>query len=466
MQLLSRKLHEQIFKNATFPKPDRSYIRLAREHLEFHGLDPTQGSILPETNITLPPLQGNSIDEHFFHIGAASAQPWLDLAKQFASVLPPPKPDYWQIQSGWTKYYHLADGSSYCEPVTAPDEVMLSFDIETLPNYHPYAVMACAVSTTHWYSWVSPWLLGETDEPQQLIPLGNSQVHRIVVGHNVSYDRARILEEYHVGGTNTRFLDTMSLHVAVKGISSHQRPAWMKYRKTKKEEQERKEEALEAAVDLLRETEEQQTEESDGTKRAELRRLQQDIRESLPQLFSDDSGLEEAEATSKRWEDITSANSLADVARLHCGIDISKDIRNDFMTHSREEILENIQDYLDYCSSDVSVTHSVFSKVFPDFLKACPSPVSFAGILTMGSSFLTVNEQWEEYLKRAEGTYQELEEKVRKRLIELAEKAKALLESGDWKNDVWLSQLDWSPKVAGKSRGFEVPPKPKDVRKF
>lgn len=123
------------------------------------------------------------------------------------------------------------------------------------------------------------------------------------------------------------------------------------------------------------------------------------------------------------------------------------------MTHSREEILDNAQDYLNYCGEDVHVTHAVFSRVLPEFLKACPSPVSFAGILTMGSSFLTVNESWEKYVENAEKVYKDLEENVRGRLVQLAEEAKKLMVDDKWKGDVWLEQLDWTPKTAKESRG-------------
>ena len=34
-----------------------------------------------------------------------------------------------------------------------------------------------------------------------------------------------------------------------------------------------------------------------------------------------------------------------------------------------------------------------------------------------------------------------------------------MLEHGGWENDVWLSQMDWPAKVAGKSRGSHVPTK-------
>src|SRR5215510_131871 len=50
VQLLSRKLHAQLFKNVSCPAPDPSFIRIAREHLEMHGIDRTKGSVLPDTS--------------------------------------------------------------------------------------------------------------------------------------------------------------------------------------------------------------------------------------------------------------------------------------------------------------------------------------------------------------------------------------------------------------------------------
>lgn len=459
VQFLSRKLHEQIFRNASFPLPQKAYVDIAQDHLKAHGLDPAQGSVLPDVSFTLPPIQGRTLDEHFYRIGSTAAQPWLTLAKDLASVELPPKPDQWDIQAGWTRYSFMPDGSSYSEHVEYPEfegkpENMLVFDVETMPEYHSYAVMACAASKNAWYSWISPWMLGETSDPRHLVPFGDPTVPRVVVGHNVAYDRLRILEEYNIHGTQSRFLDTMALHVAVKGISSHQRPAWMKHRKEKEKVEEQREEAIEAVYDMLQQAEERLRAETDLVRKEELQRIIREMEEGVSSL---QSGLEPIDASEdvveSRWEDLTSANSLADVAQLHCGITMDKEIRNDFMTCTPEEIRENIHNYLDYCSSDVAVTHAVFTKVLPAFLSACPSPVSFAGALTMGSSLLTVNEEWDTYIANAERTYKELDEKVKARLIDLAKEAKDMMDSGKWKEDAWLGQLDWTPKVAGKSRG-------------
>ncbi|KAG5732740.1 hypothetical protein E4T56_gene16724 [Termitomyces sp. T112] len=463
VQLLSRQLHSQIFKNVSFPPPDPSFVRIAREHLEMHGLDPTQGSILPDTSFTLPPLQGSNLLEHFYRIGSHAAQPWLGLAQSFVQTKLPPQPDHWEIQSGWTKYYYHPDGSSYSEHVPYPmhdgkPEQTLTFDVETMPNYHPYAIMACAASPNGWYSWISPWLLGESKNTQHLIPLGDPAVPRVIVGHNVSYDRGRILEEYNLKPTMNRFMDTMALHVAVKGISSHQRPAWMKYRKSKETQVEQKEEAVEAIIELMSAVEKRMMEEVDSVKKEELRRLRQDMEDSLPSLINEEELPSEAEVAVKRWEELTSANSLADVAKLHCNIDVDKEVRSDFMKLTPDDIRENITEYLEYCAGDVDVTHRVYVAALPEFLAGCPHPVSFAGILTMGSSFLTVNDEWESYIKRAEAVYREMEEGVKVKLKTLAEEAKLLMNDDEkWKDDVWLSQLDWTPKVAGKSRGV-IPP--------
>lgn len=480
VQLLSRSLHKQVFKNCAFPSPPTAFTNIALEHLATHGLEPAQSSTLPSTEFILPPLQGSNLLEHFHRIGSSSSEPYFSLATEFASRELPPRPENWDLSPGWTKYIYEPDGSSYTEPVPYPmhdgqPETLLAFDIETMPKYHKFGIMACAASPNAWYSWISPWILDPTQSPEHLIPLGAPDLPRVVVGHNVSYDRARIREEYHINGTKNRFLDTMALHIAVKGISSNQRPAWMKHRKNKDIELERRSETLDVARHLRNDVESQLATEVDADQKARLLQLLQDLDESLPALeeallsstahqdASEGSAeaLDEdeiAEATQKRWEDSTSANSLLDVAKLHCNIDISKEIRNDFMTATPAEILENLSDYLGYCASDVDVTHQVYRKVLPDFLENCAHPVSFAGMLTMGSGFLPVNEKWEEYIERAEGIYQKMERQVKSSLAVLAQEAmeRSTKEDMESVDDVWLSQLDWTPKTVGKTRGVGI----------
>ena len=56
-------------------------------------------------------------------------------------------------------------------------------------------------------------------------------------------------------------------------------------------------------------------------------------------------------------------------------------------------------------------------------------------MLTMGSSFLTVNEGWEKYLEDAERIYRSLEEGVKTRLVNLATEARNTMENEKWKDD-------------------------------
>lgn len=455
VQLLSRGLYAQLFRNVKIPPPDKSALTLSLQHLKRHGLNPNKGQTVDNFTFTLPPLEAPTLDSHFYAIGSKIAETSLSQAELLASNTLPPKPEMWNIAPGWTRYN--PDGTS--DPIAYPDEQLLCFDIETMPPYHNYAILACAASPSAWYCWISPWLLDTSSESSQLIPLGPRETPRIVVGHNVAYDRARVKEEYDIRRTETKWIDTMALHVAVKGISSNQRPAWNKRAKLKKQAQMENEEMV---YDFLGYFEDELEAETDPVKRAELESQLRDVEESLPDLlllptptaFEDDG-----EADVKRWEDITSVNSLADVARLYCKIELEKDTRNAFMSDPPEMIRAEIQKYINYCAKDVEVTHGIFRVVFPLFREMCPHPVSWAGVMAMGNSLLPVNQEWERYINRAEEKYHELEDKVKNELIKLAEEAKGMFESGEWKNDVWLSQMDWTPKVAGKSRGFHVPTK-------
>ncbi|KAG8905020.1 DNA-directed DNA polymerase gamma mip1 [Tulasnella sp. 403] len=454
VQLLSPRLRSQIFRGIQVPPPDPSFIQIARDHLKQHGLDTSQASVLPPISFPLPPLQGKTIDHHFHRIGAAAAEPHLSLAKSFANIREdalPPRPDAWVRLSGWTKYY--PDGTF--EPVDdLGDETMVCFDVETMPPYHHFPIMACAMSPTAWYAWISPWLLGESESPAHLIPMGNPKKARVVVGHNVSYDRARVREEYSIRRTETRWLDTMSFHVAVKGISSHQRPQWMSHRKKKREAKEQVEGVANKLLDDL-----DAEVVGDEGQQADIEQRRQQIQDDMLNVEASIQE-EEADVAEKRWRDITAMNSLAEIARLHCGIEIDKAMRNDFMTLPREHILQHLEDYVGYCANDVFVTHAVYRKILPEFLTACPSPVSWAGVMFMGNSFLGVDQSWENYIQSAEAKYHELEDDVRGRLEKLALQAKELMDEPEkWEMDVWLKQLDWTPKVAGKSRGIEPPPK-------
>ncbi|RMZ75367.1 hypothetical protein DV738_g5509, partial [Chaetothyriales sp. CBS 135597] len=418
VQQLSNVLHPQIFPGrSTSPRPE--LVDLARDHLQRHGLLGKNQDNSTPIGLDVPPLQGATLDEHFDRLGRDAAEPYLSLARQFVRKHPLPRPRQWVHRSGWTKY----NPDMTSEQVDAPDEQMLSFDVEVMWKQSNYAVMACASSPTAWYAWISPWLLGETDDPAQLIPLGDPSKPRIVVGHNIGYDRARVKEEYDLAQSQTFFLDTMSLHVAVNGMCSQQRPTWMKHQKNR------------ALRDKI----------ADEASSPEL------------QTMLENKMLTEEEE--ELWVGRSSVNSLRDVAKFHCGVTIDKAQRDYFGELHREGVRGRLDELLDYCAADVSITQRIFAKVFPNFLEVCPHPVSFAALRHLSSVILPVDDSWQRYLQRADATYQQRLDQVQQRLLQLAEQALDSKQQPEvYTADPWLAQLDW----AGQEIKYKKQKKPTD----
>ncbi|KAL1838363.1 hypothetical protein VTJ49DRAFT_2772 [Mycothermus thermophilus] len=423
VQQLSDAIYDQLFPQGDLCPPSRELIDLARKHLSLHDLLGKNTGTVPPVAFRLPPLAGKTLDEHFHRLGVDVAEPFLTQAKQLARSTLPPKPRSWVCRSGWTKYY--PDGRT--EPVDAPDANMLVFDTEVMWKETPYAVMACAAAPDAWYAWLSPWLLGETENTHQLVPLGDPTVERVIVGHNIGFDRARILEEYSMRDTRNCFLDTMSLHVAVNGMCSRQRPTWMKHKKNRElRDKIARESSNVELVDLL----------NNGAFTAEEEEL---------------------------WVERSSINSLRDVAQFHLNVTIDKEIRDAFGELNRQGVRSRLDELLTYCAADVAITHRVYQIVFPNFLHVCPHPVSFAALRHLSSLVLPVDRSWDAYIDNAEATYRRLSDAVQERLVALAEKAVEIKDQPEkYQNDPWMSQLDWSGQeikmVKGKRKGD--PPRP------
>ncbi|KAJ5312570.1 hypothetical protein N7508_003400 [Penicillium antarcticum] len=403
------------------PNPD--LVALSKDHLARHDLLGKSQSGANPVAFDLPPLQGQTLDEHFYKLGMDSSEPYLTYAKSYATTNCPPKPRKWERRSGWTKYN--SDGTS--KPVDVPNESMLTFDTEVMYKENSFAVMACAVSPTAWYAWISPWLLGESKNEIQLVPLGDPTQPRVVVGHNIGYDRARVLEEYDMKQSRNFFLDTMSLHVAVNGMCSQQRPTWMRHKKNK---------------DL----------------RDKIANEHNSV--ELAALLESNMLREEEE---ELWVGRSSVNSLRDVAKFHCDVTIDKAQRDLFGELDRDSIVLRLEELLDYCAADVSITHRVYRKVFPNFLETCPHPVSFGALRHLSSVILPVDQSWQEYLTSAEETYHTRLNEVQRKLIELCDEALKCKDQPDtYTNDPWLRQLDWSGQeikmVKGKKKND--PPRP------
>ncbi|KAJ1927445.1 DNA-directed DNA polymerase gamma mip1 [Tieghemiomyces parasiticus] len=401
IELLPDHLQRAVFPYRRHAAAVPEQIALAQRHLQRQGIAYDTPEPLAKVDFQLPALQGATIQEHFERIGLNVAEPYLGYAQQAADFDLPPMPTTWvSDRSGWVRY---AVGARP-EPVERPREAILVFDVEVMFRCSPYAVLAAAASAEAWYLWVSPHLLEQSDRVEHLIPLGDDQP-RLIIGHNVGFDRVRVADDYRLAAPTNVYVDTMSLHTATRGLCNQQRVDWFYYHK------------LEAAGPRGRTM----------ADRTQMQRLAPLARAGSP-------------------------NSLKEVAKLHCGIVVDKAPRDLFFGQSYDAIRKNFQELATYCARDVEVTHRVYRKLFPAFRRRCPHPVSFLGMTEMQSAALPVTEAWEEFIARAEACLAAISERIEARLLQLTEEALVHVDQ-DPADDPWLRHLDWTVAPVRMTQG-------------
>ncbi|XP_055011885.1 LOW QUALITY PROTEIN: DNA polymerase subunit gamma-1 [Boleophthalmus pectinirostris] len=415
IQMLSKNLHEQIFRGVE-PEYKQEDVDRSIQHLKKHKLWGKETSLLPDVELKLPRMYGDNIDEHFRILAKTQSLPYLEGAIKLQYAELPPMPKEWAWAVGWTCY--KTNGESI--KVDFPDESALVFDVEVCTTEGQCPTLAVAVSPTNWYSWCSKRLIEERYSWSNqltladLIPLetsinsarppGGQWKERLVVGHNVSFDRSFIKEQYLLKGSKVRFMDTMSLHMAISGLTGFQRTLWMANKLGKRR-------GLQEVKQHIKKT---------GQKR------------NGPMIGSWD------------WVNISSINNLADVHALYVGgPPLQKEARDIFVKGSMSDVRSNFQELMQYCALDVQATRQVFTEQLPLFMERCPHPVTLAGMLEMGVSYLPVNQNWGRYLEDSDDTYEELQREMKKSLMMLADDACQLLQDGRYKEDPWLWDLEW-----------------------
>ncbi|KAM7535911.1 hypothetical protein Aperf_G00000096703 [Anoplocephala perfoliata] len=396
----------------------------ACEQLQFHGLNAFERRQVGAAQyLDLPPLYGSNIKQHFDSIASELSKPYLKLIGQLKSL--PDIPSKWQMIPGWTAYM---EGSHF--KVECPLEDVLVFDTEVLTTESCAPVIAVAASSNAWYLWVSPRLLSSlkptnTVSVDDLIPFYSKQCQtsssKCVIGHFVSYDRARILEEYLTQPTGMRFLDTMSLHICVSGLTSTQRN-------------------LKLASD----------------KHLYNNKLWKDfVAEHNFKRGSND-------AESLDWIKDASLNNLLDVYKLYCQKEPyqSKDLRSVFEKGTRREVIDKFHDMVTYCAYDVQMTFEIFQNLWKLYIERFPHPATFYGLLEMGSMYLPIDSTWVDFQERANQAYDNLNNKQRTLLQRLAEDAlhRHNGPAKSYQKDPWLWDLDWSKpkKPSNKSESAQA----------
>ncbi|CAI7996420.1 DNA polymerase subunit gamma-1 [Geodia barretti] len=423
IQMISKSLHEQIFGSE--PRVSEEAVKKSKRHLMSHGINVDAGGTKPlrDVDVELPPLTGCNVNDHFVNIAKQQIEPYLSLAQELAKTNLPQMPKKWQFSTGWTKY-----NGNKATAVPYPDETALVLDVEVCVRDSERPVLATAVSGSHWYSWVSKRLASHEDysvEVQEdgttarsLIPLEpeadecemvgeekSQWKQRVVVGHNVGYDRARIKEQYLLKGPKTKFLDTLSLHVCIAGQTAAQKLVWKKHN-------------------------------------------------GNSQVASGQG--------SEGWLSVSSPNGLADVHWLHVGSHngtsrIDKEKRNVFVKGRIQDVRKQFQSLMRYCANDVVSTHEVLGVLLPQFLQRCPHPVTLAGMLEMGGAYMPVDASWNKYIADCEYVYEEMGGEIKAKLMALADDACTYMHGKRYLESPWLCNLDWSTKkFRGKSKKSDM----------
>lgn len=410
IQMLSKGLHKQVFGPEIKQEWPESFVRKSIEHLKAHNLWDQETPVIPDLTFKLPKLCGSNIDEHFANLASKQSEPYVKASWELANSLLPPQPSQWVYQSGWTAY--TSDGFSRL--IDYPEDDALVLDVEVCMSEGSLPTLAVAVSPTTWYSWCSGILTeqgsrwAQNRSIHELIPLetkagsvkpNRTLKPRVVVGHNVGFDRSCVKEQYLMKGFGTRFVDTMSLHIACSGLTSFQRAMLMSLKT--------------------------------GNETKDVREQKTKMR-GPPNLS---------------WLEYGSMNSLADVYKLYCGKQLhSKETRDVFVKGSLDDVRNDFQSLMTYCSNDVMCTHEILVKILPMFFERFPHPVTFAGMLEMGQAYLPVNKNWERYISDSEDSYHDLQKEQKLLLMHLANDACELLHHDRYKTDLWLSDLDWKVK--------------------
>ncbi|CAN8000692.1 unnamed protein product [Ixodes hexagonus] len=392
IQMLSGDLHRQVFGDAVV-EPDPCAVERGVSHLKAQKLWGHETTSLPDVSFQLPKLLGSDLEEHFVNLGHRYARPYRQAAESLSAVKLPPLPPEWNLAPGWTKY--SSDGR--IERIQCPDDEALVFDVEVCVREGHFPTLATAASRDNWFSWCSSQLTKEQFKWKEkvnigdLIPLepqvGGESVPRVVVGHNVGFDRSFLREQYSIEGSRLRFLDTLSLHVCVSGLTGLQRALSMASKSEKT------------------------------------------AKGPPPEM----------------WQDLSSLNNLGDVYALYSGGKVlKKEARDTFLNGSLSDIAADFQGLMTYCANDVLATHEVLGKLLPLYFQRFPHPISFAGMLEMSTAYLPVNQNWERYLSDAEAVYNDIQQELKQTLAGIANSACRLLHGDAYKRDPWLWDLDWS----------------------
>uniref|UniRef100_A0A8R1DJZ1 DNA-directed DNA polymerase n=1 Tax=Caenorhabditis japonica TaxID=281687 RepID=A0A8R1DJZ1_CAEJA len=378
---------------------------------------PTPSTSSQKTYIgELPPLEANDVVEHFRVLAQNQTGKYrkllekagefdLELAKKVLERID--KNEQWLFETGWTRYPFNPDDK--IEKIDFPSDEILFFDIELVVQDGNLPTLAIALGGNAWYGWCSDRLINKTEIPDfptenDLIPIGEIWAEKIVIGHNVGFDRARVKEAYRIEDAKIRYMDTMSMALPMYGMADHQQSLYEMY----------------------------------------------DVEDT-------DTNNEWVNA----WKGRVSKNSLVAVhdhlypdKETNAESFSKKTLRASFVKDPIEKIREDFQILMSYCARDNILCAEIYVRLWPEFTRRFPHPATLYGMLNMGNVYLPINSYWKQFYEKNVQMCEEKKTRATRSIVETArllaggrnleEEEKGNEEEEQKASDVWMWSQDWS----------------------
>ncbi|KAI3386930.1 hypothetical protein SNEBB_004277 [Seison nebaliae] len=338
-------------------------------------------------------------------------------------------PTTWSEEIGWTKYI---GNESYS--IDFINEDIFFIDVETLVKENNIPILATALGRNCWYSWKSPRFKRRKTISSQITKsdlIGGIEQERkqLIIGHNVTFDRSMLSSVYNLKNSKIRFLDTMSIHISINGMTSQQR---LLYNQAK------------SRIKSIMDSEEM----NEYEKKLKMNSIRFD--------------------KSNNWMRFVSPNNLEDVYNYHVKFlkennmndknilfryidnffvtkrSVKKQTRNIFVVGEFDDIKNDFQNLMSYCANDVKMTKEIFGEIWPKYLENFPSPFSLFGALELSTSILPVNiDNWRKYVNLCYQTADDYEQFIYKIIYRYLMKNISL---ENREKDEHFFDLDWSKR--------------------